>query len=111
MVFKKAFCNAKAFDKSITENTHIYAVFISGLNKVRLFPSVVHKQTLITPIKIPVKVTIVNDGNDYKVDKVPAKIVGQSYIVLSRSETNFSDESIIAGPVIVEVYPKGKGPY
>lgn len=37
MTFKKAFCNAKAFDKSITEHTHIFAVFISGLEKVSLF--------------------------------------------------------------------------
>lgn len=51
-----------------------------------------------------------NDGNDYKVDKIPAGIQGQTYIVLSRSSTDFSDESIIAGPVIVEVYPKGKTP-
>lgn len=60
-------------------------------------------------LKIPVKVSIVN-GHDYKVDKIPAGVQGQVYIVLSRSSTDFSDESIIAGPVILEVYPKGNHP-
>lgn len=29
--------------------------------------------------------------------------MGQSYVVLSRSDTDFSDASIVAGPAVIEV--------
>ncbi|MCJ1466503.1 hypothetical protein MMC07_005122 [Pseudocyphellaria aurata] len=87
VTFTGAFANAKAFDSSITEQTKIYAVFFSGLQK----------------IAVEVKIT----GKDYKVEKLPAGIAGQVYVVLSRSSTEFKDESYIAGPAILEVYPKG----
>jgi hypothetical protein len=61
-------------------------------------------------MQTPVQVRIPKGGKDYKIDQIPAGVQGQTYIVLSRSSTDFSDESIIAGPAIVEVYPKGKVP-
>ena len=47
---------------------------------------------------------------DYKVDTLPAGIAGQVYVMLSTSNTAFTDETFIAGPAILEVYPKGKIP-
>lgn len=87
ITFTGGFANAKAFDHSITDHSDIYAVFFSGLQKI--------------PVKVSIK------GNDYTV-VLPAGIAGQVYVVLSRSCTKFVDESYIAGPAIIEVYPKGK---
>ncbi|KAI9849859.1 MAG: hypothetical protein M1837_000073 [Sclerophora amabilis] len=69
-----------------------YAVFFSGLEKYFV-------QTRRT-------------GNDLKLvgDKIPAEVAGQVYVVLSKSCTDASDENVIAGPAIVEVYPKGGAP-
>lgn len=44
------------------------------------------------------------DGNtDYRVDRIPVGVMGQSYVILSRSCDDFSDQYIIAGPAILEV--------
>ncbi|KAL9116837.1 MAG: hypothetical protein Q9187_006632 [Circinaria calcarea] len=73
-------------------STPIYAVFFSGL------------------MKLPVQVRITAGSKDYKIDTIPAGVSGQTYVLLSKNSTNFSDENIIAGPAILEVYPKGMIP-
>lgn len=90
VTFTDAFANAEKMDGSICDTTPIYAVFFSGLDK----------------LAVPVKVT----GNNYKVETLPADIAGQVYVVLSKSATAVTDENIIAGPDILEVYPKGMAP-
>lgn len=61
-------------------------------------------------MKLPVQVRITAGSKDYKIDTIPAGVSGQTYVLLSKSSTDFSDENIIAGPAILEVYPKGKTP-
>jgi len=90
VTFTDGFKNAEMMDSSICDTTPIYAVFFSGLDK----------------LAVQVKVT----GNNYKVEKLPAGIAGQVYVVLSKSATMVTDENIIAGPDILEVYPKGMAP-
>ncbi|KAL8689690.1 MAG: hypothetical protein Q9218_004702 [Villophora microphyllina] len=64
-----------------------------------------------TPIyALPVQVRITAGSSDYKIDTIPAGVAGQAYVVLSKSNTKFNDENIIAGPAIIEVYPKGMAP-
>ena len=92
VTFTNGFVNAEKFNSTITKDTPVYAVFFSGL------------------LKAPVKARITSTNKDYKVDQIPAGVQGQSYVVLSLSDTNFSDENIIAGPSIIEVYPKGQAP-
>ncbi|MCJ1244599.1 hypothetical protein MMC30_001797 [Trapelia coarctata] len=92
VTFSNAFTNAKAFEATLTADSPIYATFYSGLQKY------------------PVKTRITRGNKDYKIDEIPAGIAGQVYVVLSKSETSTSDEFIIAGPAILEVYPKGKVP-
>ena len=53
---------------------------------------------------------ITRGNKDYKIDALPAGIAGQVYVVLSLSATSTSDENIIAGPAILEVYPEGGAP-
>ncbi|KAL8833140.1 MAG: hypothetical protein Q9170_004472 [Blastenia crenularia] len=61
-----------------------------------------------TPIyALCVQVRITAGSSDYKIDKIPAGVAGQAYVVLSKSSTAFNDENIIAGPALIEVYPKG----
>ena len=91
MTFTGAFANAaKKF--GVKSHDPIYAVFFSGLSK------------------LPVKVRITRGDKDYKIDAIPDGVSGQVYVVLSKSKTDFSDEHIIAGPAILEVYAKGKTP-
>ncbi|KAI4246373.1 MAG: hypothetical protein L6R40_002041 [Gallowayella cf. fulva] len=90
VTFSGAFKAAQKF--GVAKDTPIYAVFFSGL------------------MKYPVQVRITQGDSDYKIDRIPAGVQGQAYVVLSKSDTNFSDEKIIAGPQIIEVYPKGKTP-
>ena len=90
VTFSGAFTAAEKM--GITKDTAIYAVFFSGLKKLY------------------VQVRITQGSSDYKIDKIPAGVQGQSYVVLSKSCTDFSDENIIAGPAIIEVYPKGMIP-
>ncbi|KAL8646030.1 MAG: hypothetical protein Q9210_006372 [Variospora velana] len=90
VTFSGAFTAAQKF--SVDKNTPIYAVFFSGLDK------------------LPVQVRITAGNKDYKIDRLPAGIAGQVYVVLSKSSTAFNDENIIAGPAILEVYPKGMIP-
>ncbi|KAL8657229.1 MAG: hypothetical protein Q9226_002124 [Calogaya cf. arnoldii] len=86
--FKEA---AKNF--GIKKETPIYAVFFSGLKK------------------LPVQVrTTAGSAGDYKIDRIPAGVVGQTYVVLSKSATDFSDEQVIAGVGLLEVYKKGMTP-
>lgn len=97
----------------VTKDTPIYAVFFSGLMKVRLSaPKHSFKRAMLTmaSFQLPVQVRITAGNKDYKIDKIPAGVSGQVYVVLSKSNTVFSDENIIAGPAILEVYPKGKTP-
>lgn len=61
-------------------------------------------------LQLPVPVRITAGNKDYKIDTIPDAAMGQVYVVLSKSCTDFSDEQIIAGPAILEVYPKGKTP-
>lgn len=67
-------------------------------------------QLTLNNFKLPVQVRITAGNSDYKIDRIPAGVQGQSYVVLSKSCTDFSDESIIAGPALLEVYPKGMIP-
>ncbi|KAL8682007.1 MAG: hypothetical protein Q9186_001883 [Xanthomendoza sp. 1 TL-2023] len=90
VTFSGAFKAAQKF--GVAKDTPIYAVFFSGLKK------------------LPVQVRITQGNSDYKIDRIPAGVQGQAYVVLSKSSTDFSDEKIIAGPAIIEVYPKGKIP-
>ncbi|KAI4089408.1 MAG: hypothetical protein LQ344_005410 [Seirophora lacunosa] len=90
VTFSGAFKAAQKFN--VDKNTPIYAVFFSGLDK------------------LPVRVRITQGNSDYKIDRLPAGIAGQVYVVLSKSMTKFNDENIIAGPAILEVYPKGGAP-
>ncbi|KAI9881615.1 MAG: hypothetical protein M1830_000179 [Pleopsidium flavum] len=92
VTFTNGFTNACAFDNSIRADTPIYAVFFSGL------------------MKLPVQVRITRGNQDYKIDTIPGGVMGQVYVVLSKSRTDFSDENIIAGPSIIEVYPMGQTP-
>ena len=57
------------------------------------------------------QVRLSGNGIDYKVDKIPNGVLGQSYVVLSRSDVDVSDEQIVAGPAILEVclFPEGGG--
>lgn len=90
MTFSGAFKAAQKFN--VGKDTPIYAVFFSGLQK------------------LPVQVRITAGSSDYKIDRIPAGVAGQVYVVLSKSSTEFNDENIIAGPAILEVYPKGGAP-
>ena len=92
VTFTNGFVNAVKFNPKITKDTPVYAVFFSGL------------------LKSPVQARITSTNKDYKIDQIPAGIQGQSYVVLSLNNTNFSDENIIAGPALLEVYPKGQAP-
>ena len=47
---------------------------------------------------------------DYKIDRIPPGISGQTYIFLCLSDEDFVDENILAGPVIMEIYPQDKIP-
>ncbi|KAI4106411.1 MAG: hypothetical protein L6R37_002209 [Teloschistes peruensis] len=87
VTFSGAFKAASKF--GVTKDTPIYAVFFSGLQKA---------------------LRITAGNSDYKIDRLPAGIAGQVYVVLSKSNTMFNDEHIIAGPAILEVYPKGMIP-
>ncbi|KAI9786356.1 MAG: hypothetical protein M1816_008017 [Peltula sp. TS41687] len=62
----------------------IYAAFFSGLE----------------PYIIPVKTV----GHDYVIEKLPAGISGQTYVVLTKDPAKATDDTIIAGPAILEVY-------
>lgn len=91
VTFTGAFTTAQS-KFGVTADTPIYAVFFSGLQK------------------LPVKARITAGNKDYKIDAIPEGVAGQVYVVLSKSDTKFNDENIIAGPAILEVYQKGKAP-
>ncbi|KAI9806721.1 MAG: hypothetical protein M1825_006178 [Sarcosagium campestre] len=67
----------------------LYVAFFSGLK----------------PYILPVTIT----GEDYSV-VIPEGIAGQVYVVLTNHATSATDETIIAGPAIIEAYPDGKTP-
>jgi hypothetical protein len=81
-----------AFSSSITATTPIYAVFFSDGQK------------------FPVQVRITSTNKDYKISTLPTGMAGQVYVVLSTSPTDVTDENIIAGPAILEVFPRGQIP-
>ncbi|KAF6234144.1 hypothetical protein HO173_007564 [Letharia columbiana] len=82
VTFSGAFSNAEQL--GVTQDTTVYAVFISGL------------------LKLPVPVRIANNDSDYVVDEIPVGVSGQVYVVLSDSCVDPSDENIVAGPAILE---------
>ncbi|KAI9813669.1 MAG: hypothetical protein M1827_003740 [Pycnora praestabilis] len=85
VTFTNAFTNAQKFSNgAITASTPIYAVFFSGL--------------MVTPVQVRITQT----QQDYKIDTIPAMNFGQVYIVLSTA-ANATDETIIAGPALLEV--------
>lgn len=85
VTFTGAFAAAEKL--GITKDTDVFAVFISGL------------------LKLPVLAQITNNYSDYMVDEIPIGVSGQAYVVLSNSCIDPSDENIIAGPAVLEVYP------
>ena len=42
-------------------------------------------------------------GSDYRVDQIPDGVLGQSYVVLARSDSGFGTGQIIADPAVIEV--------
>ena len=56
--------------------------------------------TVTGPVFVPV--TIAGDGSSFSLS-VPAGIKGQSYVVLNCGDSSVSDDTVIAGPAIVEV--------
>ncbi|KAL8734086.1 MAG: hypothetical protein Q9181_003331 [Wetmoreana brouardii] len=97
VTFSGAFKAAQKFN--VNKDTPIYAVFFSGLQKAS------RSQTFV-----PVQVRITAGNSDYRIDRLPAGITNQVYVILSKSNTNFNDENIIAGPAILKIYPKGQAP-
>ncbi len=61
-------------------------------------------------MKLPVQARITRGNMDLKIDTIPEGVAGQVYVTLSTSKTEFTDEYTIAGPAILEVYPKGRIP-
>ena len=61
-------------------------------------------------MELPIEARGTAGSPDYKVDEIPGGIVGQVYVMLSTSDDDFSDPNILAGPAILEVYPKGQIP-
>ena len=47
--------------------------------------------------------TRISNDRDYEVDRIPEGVVGQSYVLLSRSSDDFSDSNTVAGPAIIQV--------
>lgn len=62
----------------------IFAAFFSGLQ----------------PFIVPVHTV----GQDYMVEQLPQGISGQTYVVLTKDPAKATDETIIAGPAVLEVY-------
>lgn len=77
-------CGDKAKDGG-----QVYAAFFSGLK----------------PAIVPVTVS----GNDYTA-AIPAGVAGQVYVVLTTSQDKPTDDNILAGPAVLEVYEPGKVP-
>lgn len=69
-------------DFSMDDGQHVEAAFVA----------------VTGPIFTPVKHT----GSGYSLT-VPAGVAGQSYVVLTSSNTNVTDDNVLAGPAIVEV--------
>lgn len=90
--------------KMYPSSGQVFAVFWCGLNKYF----------------IPTRTT----GNDYKIgpgsaaswgnaQPIPSTCTGQIYVALTKSNdpaTGANDDNIIAGPQILEVFPKGGAP-
>lgn len=53
--------------------------------------------------QLPVRTRIIIGSRDYKIDRIPAGVVGQTYVVLSKSDKDFSGVNIVAGPAVIEV--------
>ena len=99
VTFLGAFQSAKTL--GVTQNMTIYALFITGLMKVRLHSlSRFHAKTKIP--QLPVQVRSTAGSSDYKLDQIPTGVLGQAYVVLSKSNKEFSDKNVIAGPAILE---------
>ena len=63
------------------------------------FPNLISAQFT----QIPVQVRLSAGNIDYQINRIPAGVAGQSYVLLSRSCDDFSDRNVIAGPAILEV--------
>jgi len=92
----------------------VYAVFFSGLQQASsAFFNSSDTDLLIYQIPVQVRTTasIIANGEinyktssvTYRVSQLPDGVIGQVYLVLSRSNTNFADQNILAGPAILEV--------
>lgn len=90
LTFPDAHAAVKTLIPDLTPETPVYALFYSGLSKVavRAYP--------------------VPGTADYAVDKLPADISGQVYVLLGRSESDFGEENVIAGPAVLEVHAAKK---
>ena len=55
-------------------------------------------------LQMPVLARLTIGGSDYRVDRIPDVVIGQSYVVLSRSDRDFRDGNILAGPAVLEVF-------
>ncbi|KAI9818742.1 MAG: hypothetical protein M1826_001330 [Phylliscum demangeonii] len=64
----------------------VFAAFFSGL----------------TPSIVPVTV----QGSDYKVERIPDGVAGQAYVVLTKDNATATDETILAGPAVLEIKNK-----
>ena len=84
--------------------TPIFAIFSSGLMRVAssIVPHV-PRCVALTNNQIPVQARLTGGRKDYKIDKIPDGVLGQSYVVLSTSKSEVRDEDIVAGPAILEV--------
>lgn len=95
----------------ISANETVFAVFVTGLQKVpNPVPEVFCGTVADDCAKLPVEVRTTAGSLDYKLDQIPSGAIGQVYVLLSMSDEDFSDPNIVAGPAILEVYPRGQIP-
>lgn len=50
------------------------------------------------------------NGADLVVEQIPAAVKGQIYVVLTKDAGKATDDTIVAGPIILEVFPMGHVP-
>lgn len=72
------------------DGAEVFVAFFSGLE----------------PYIVPATVS----GADLVIDKIPPGVDGQTYAVLTNDAAKASDDTIIAGPVILEVFAPGYAP-
>lgn len=72
------------------EGQQVFAAFFSGLE--------------------PAIVPVTTSGADFMIEKIPEGVRGQVYVVLTKDEKKATDDTILAGPAILEVYSCGHVP-